>query len=92
MDAIFSRTGGVAVRVKVVPGASRTEVKGRHGDAIKIRVAAPPEGGKANQAVCRLLEELSGGRARIERGTSSRSKVVFLDGVSLADVRTALLG
>lgn len=91
MDPIRSQAGGVVVRISVVPGASHTEVKGRHGDAIKIRVAAPPEGGKANQAVCRLLEDLCGGNARIERGASSRSKVVFLEGTSLDAARTALL-
>ena len=46
--------------VKVVPGAARSEVAGRLGAAVKVRVAAPPEGGQANRAVCALLAERLG--------------------------------
>ena len=46
---------GVEFNVKVVPGGSRDEVAGMLGDALKIKVSAPAEGGKANRAVCELL-------------------------------------
>ncbi|NOX22165.1 MAG: DUF167 domain-containing protein, partial [Actinobacteria bacterium] len=46
---------GVVVDVWVVPGASRTEIVGAHDGALRIRVAAPPEGGKANRAVRKAL-------------------------------------
>lgn len=48
------------VAVKVVPGASRTRIAGRLGDAIKIQVSAAPEKGKANAAVIDLLAETLG--------------------------------
>ena len=46
---------GVLITVKVVPGASRTAVVGVLGTRLKVAVAAAPEGGKANKAVCELL-------------------------------------
>ena len=90
MDPISERPEGVAVRVHVVPGASRTEIKGRHGDAIKVRVAAPPEAGRANQAVIDLFEDAIGGRASIVSGQTSRSKVVLVRGCDAAHARRML--
>jgi len=47
--------GGVELRIKVVPGASRSEIAGVLGDRLKVRVAAPAEGGKANEALLEIL-------------------------------------
>ena len=80
MDPISDHPDGMTVRVHVVPGASRTEIKGRHGHAIKVRVTAPPEAGRANQAVIDLIEATVGGRATIVSGEGSRSKVVRVSG------------
>ena len=52
------------LRLRVSPGAARPEVVGRHGDAWKIRVSAPPERGRANDAVLALLSEA----LRVPRG------------------------
>jgi uncharacterized protein (TIGR00251 family) len=90
MDPITANPDGVTVRVHVVPGASRTEIKGRHGDAIKIRVAAPPEAGRANQAVIDLFETALGGRASIVSGQTSRRKVVLVRGGDVARARRLL--
>jgi uncharacterized protein (TIGR00251 family) len=50
----------MTLNVKVVPGASRDRVAGRYGDGIKVQVSAPPEKGKANEAVTRVLAEFFG--------------------------------
>ena len=67
----------IVLRVHVQPGAGRTEVVGRHGDALKVRVAAPPEGGRANQAVAQLLATTLGvapSNVTLVSGSASRSK------------------
>ena len=92
MEPVASHDEGVTVRIRVVPGASRTEVKGRHGDVIKVRVSAPPEGGRANRAVVDLLEQLVGGGAEIVKGSASQSKTVLIRGVDRAAVAEVLEG
>ena len=75
----------IRLRLRVSPGASRSEVVGRHGEAWKVRVAAPPEGGKANDAVVDLLAGILGvSRSTIEivSGQGSRDKTVVVDGLS----------
>lgn len=48
---------GMLIRLKVIPGASRSQIVGIHGDRLKVKVAAPPEQGKANRAVVELLKQ-----------------------------------
>jgi hypothetical protein len=77
---------GTVLAVHVQPGAGRTEVVGRHGDALKIRIAAPPTGGRANDAVVELLAKefaLKKDEVRITTGASNRQKRVLLSGVGL---------
>ena len=76
------------LRVRVSPGARRAEVAGRHGEGWKVRVTAPPAGGKANEAVLRLLARtLAVPRARVAlvAGHSRRDKVVELVGLDPAE-------
>ncbi len=73
--------GGVELRVKVVPGASQDRIVGALGDRLKIRVAAPPEDGRANAAVLRLLAERLGRReVRLTAGHGSCDKTLFIPG------------
>lgn len=75
----------VKLKVKVVPGASKSEIVGWLGDALKVRVSAPPERGKANAAVEKLIcsaLNLPGGRARVVAGHTSQRKVLELDDVN----------
>jgi len=69
--------GAVELAIKVVPGASRSEVGGVLGDRLKVRVAAPPEAGEANRAVVALLQERFGTRdVEIIAGHSRAEKTV----------------
>lgn len=61
---ITSTDTGVRIRVKAVPGAKRDEIVGVLGDRLKVRVSAPPEGGKANAAIGSLLASTLGVPAR----------------------------
>ncbi len=70
--------------VHVVPRAARSEVVGLHGDAIKLRIAAPPVDGAANDEVIRFVATILGvpkRRVTIETGTTGRRKVVVIEGL-----------
>lgn len=70
------------LRVRVRPGAARDETAGMDGDALRIRVQAPPVEGRANQRACAFLAELFGvpkSRVRIARGQRSRTKRVLVE-------------
>ena len=82
---------GSELDVWVVPGSSRTEIAGLHGGAVRVRVAAPPEGGKANRAVENTLRRVIGAsHVELSRGARSRRKVFALVGVSPAQVAARL--
>ncbi|MBL8745358.1 MAG: DUF167 domain-containing protein [Phycisphaerae bacterium] len=79
--------GSVHIAVKAVPGASRDQVSGLLGDRLKIRVSAPPEGGKANEAIETLLADRLGVRrrdVRVIHGHSSQEKTLSVSGISPA--------
>jgi uncharacterized protein (TIGR00251 family) len=85
--------GAVLLRLHVQPGAGRSAVVGRHGDALKVRVAAPPTGGRANDAVLALVAEtlgVKGSDVELVGGGSSRSKRVRVKGVEADEVRKHL--
>jgi uncharacterized protein (TIGR00251 family) len=82
------------VRLRVSPGADRSRVVGRHGDAWKVRVAAPATDGKANRALLSFLSRtlgLPGPSVELVTGGGSRDKVVLVHGVTRdeADARLA---
>lgn len=69
----------------IQPGAKKTECAGRHGDALKIRLAAPPVDGKANEALLRYLADaldLPRAAVTLKSGQSSRRKLVEISGCS----------
>jgi uncharacterized protein (TIGR00251 family) len=83
------------LRLKVVPGASRTESGGWLGDALKVRVAAPPEKGQANAAVLAWLAATLGlpvSALRIVTGHGAPRKTVEIDGISAEELRRRLAG
>jgi len=96
MSADWLRSDGAAVvlSLHVQPGARKTEVAGLHGEALKIRLAAPPVDGKANACLIGFLAKTLGStRSNIEivGGATSRDKRVRVDGVSTALVAQRLL-
>jgi uncharacterized protein len=81
------------LQVRLQPRARRDEVVGERGGAVAIRVTAPPVDGKANDALCRLIAKAAGvapSKVTIVRGHGSRDKVVRVDGIDAAALRTAL--
>jgi uncharacterized protein len=72
------------LRLRVTPGARRPGIVGRYGEAWKVRVSAPPEGGRANSAVVSLLAEtleLPRESVTVVSGHGARDKVVELTGL-----------
>ncbi len=85
--------GTVVLRLHVQPGAARAGMGGRHGDAVKVAVSAPPDKGKANEAVLVLVAAALGvPRSAVELvgGTTSRAKRVAVRGRTADEVRSAL--
>jgi uncharacterized protein len=83
------------LRLRVSPGAARTELAGRHGDGWKVRVTAAPERGRANDAVVGLLaDRLHVPRASVSvvSGHASRDKLVELRGLDADEVARLLEG
>ena len=88
MEAVSTR-----LRLRVSPGARSAHVVGRHGEAWKVRVAAPPEGGRANEAVVRLLADtllLPRESVTLVSGHSARDKIVQLAGLDPTQIEQRL--
>ena len=84
---------GVILSLHIQPGAKKSEVVGLHGDALKIRLAAPPVDGKANAALIAFIAAKVGvGKTAVEliSGEISRSKRIRIAGVEEAQARAAL--
>jgi uncharacterized protein (TIGR00251 family) len=81
------------LRLRVAPGAPRTAVVGRHGEAWKVRVSAPAESGRANEAVVRLLADtldIPRTAVALVSGHTARDKIVELAGVEPALIEQRL--
>jgi uncharacterized protein (TIGR00251 family) len=79
------KAGSVTFKVQVVPRASRSEIVGEHAGALRVRIAAPPVDGAANEELVRLLARALGVSTRaltITRGNTSKLKVIRGKGVS----------
>lgn len=93
MSAIEETEGGVLIRVKAVPGARREQIAGLLGDRLKVKVSQPPEGGRANAAICALLAQKLGVKASavsVVSGQANPEKVVRVEGVTPERAREAL--
>jgi hypothetical protein len=84
MPAWYRRAGDViTLTLHVQPGAKHSVVSGLHGDALKIRLAAPPIEGRANEALLRFIAEsfdVALSDVELLRGAQSRHKMVNVTG------------
>jgi uncharacterized protein (TIGR00251 family) len=94
-DWIQETQEGVLLRIQAQPKASRSEVAGLHGEPprLKIRLAAPPVDGEANDELIRFLKKKLGipaSQITLIRGQSSKMKDVLCQGISSVDARSRL--
>jgi uncharacterized protein (TIGR00251 family) len=92
---ITEAKGGVTFAVRVVPRASRNQIVGVHGDALKVRLTAPPVEGRANEALVAFLAQRLGVRksqVEIVAGATSRHKMIRVTGLLVQEMRERLLG
>lgn len=93
MFELNEKDGAVTIKVKVQPRAPRTEIVGEHAGTLKLRVAAPPVDGRANEECRRFLAKLFGVSAtsvEIISGETSRDKVIRIRSISARRVLEAL--
>lgn len=93
MLSIREEKDGVVFKVRVQPRSSKNQVAGLFGDALKVRLTAPPVEGEANEACCAFLAKLLGvSRSRVEivSGHTSRNKLVGVEGITLEKVLKTL--
>ncbi len=86
---VVTRNGEATFRVRVVPRASRNEIVGVQGEALKVRLAAPPVEGRANEALVTFLAEVLGLRPRQVRvlsGHTGREKVIAVAGIEAREL------
>jgi uncharacterized protein (TIGR00251 family) len=79
----------ITLTLHIQPGAKKTEFAGRHGDALKIRLAAPPVDGKANAALLKFVAEtlrLPKSAVNLKSGQTSRRKVLEVIGAEAEQV------
>ena len=77
--------GRITLTLHIQPGAKKTEFAGLHGDALKIRLAAPPVDGKANEALVKFVAEtlkLPKSAVSLKSGQTSRRKVLEVEGAT----------
>ncbi|HVZ21356.1 MAG TPA: DUF167 domain-containing protein [Vicinamibacterales bacterium] len=93
MTMITTRAGGVAIAIRVIPRAARAGLAGTRGDALAVRLTAPPVEGAANEELVGLLAEVLRVPRRaitILHGERSRSKILRVDGIDAETCRTLL--
>jgi uncharacterized protein (TIGR00251 family) len=95
MINLSDHPGGVILPVRAQPGARKIRIQGEHAGALKVAVNAPPQDGRANQALVELLRDL----LRVKRsqvtllsGAASRDKKFLIGGLTRRDLEERLRG
>ena len=90
MINVTENDSGIIIPVKVQPNANKERIIGEYNGQLKIAVAAPPEKGKANKAIIKLLAEKLNTKVsciKIISGKTSREKRLFIEGASATDIQ-----
>ncbi len=85
---------GVYLRLRIQPGSSKKEICGLHGDALKVKLFAPPVEGAANKALIAFLSKALGikkSSMTLTSGERSKDKRVFIEGVTLVEMEEIFL-
>jgi uncharacterized protein (TIGR00251 family) len=85
---------GVVLSLHIQPGATRTEIVGLHGEALKIRLHAPPIEGRANAALIEYLARMLAvprGRLSLVSGEAARAKRVCVEGLQATEIAARLV-
>ncbi len=93
MIKITAKNNGVSFAIRVQPRASRSDVAGEMDGALKVRLAAPPVDGEANEELIRLMSKLfnvSRSQIAIRSGQTSRNKLIVIDGISVDEAEQVL--
>lgn len=89
MIPVSETKNGVVFNIRVIPRASRSELAGVQGDALKIRITAPPVEGAANKECVRFLSDMLGvkrSQIKIIAGHKSKNKKVSISGISRKEI------
>jgi uncharacterized protein len=93
MGTWYSKRGDrIVLSVKVIPGAGRSEISGLRNGEVLIRLNAPPERGKANKELLRLLSDATGvskSAIKIESGETARKKTISVPTAAFETLKTA---
>jgi uncharacterized protein (TIGR00251 family) len=92
MECATLKDGRVFAAIKASPGASKTAAAGTSGGMLRIRIAAAPEDGKANEELCRYIAGILGcarGELRLEKGEKSRRKILSFPAAYMAQFEKA---
>ena len=93
MPFLTDTPAGAVLSLRIIPRAHKNAIQGEHGDALKIRLCAPPVDGAANAALIEFLSDhfsIPRSRVQLLSGATSRTKRVLLFGCSSAAVRSIL--
>jgi uncharacterized protein (TIGR00251 family) len=84
-----SNASGTFLHLRIQPRASRDDIVGLHGDALKVRITAPPVDSAANEALIKFLAKqlnLPKSRLQLTKGQTSRNKTIFLTNTQVDDL------
>ena len=93
MTWLTDTPAGAVLNLRIVPRAAKNAIQGEHGDALKIRLCAPPVDGAANAALVEFLSDafaLPRARVQLLAGATSRNKRVLLSGLTASAIQTQI--